>query len=219
MKKTAALLLALLPLASMAQKELEIKNSSELPDLSDKKAEYAFENRTGGECINKHSWFDAWCEYSSWMDEVKYEVSASSTLPQQGSNKYFPNLAADGDLSTAWVEGVKGDGKGEKLKFKFEASTHTISNILIYTGYVKSPAAYYNNARPKKLRVYVDGKATYDLKIQDIYGEQTFELPEVIKIGEGKTIEFEIMEVYPGKKWQDCAITDIVFYTWDELEF
>ncbi len=215
MKKAAAMLLALMPMASMAQEVWEPTWVWDV-DLSEK-ARQQFDNRSGGEgqCYNYFG--DGWNESTEWMEETKHEVTASSYLAQQGNYKYTPDMANDGDEFTAWVEGVNGDGKGQKITFKFAPSKNTINCIRIFNGYVKSPSAYYNNARPKKIRLYIDGKATYDFIMKEdkpgeyVYHTHNTKDGEDIRLDNGKTFEFEILEVYPGKKWQDCAITDIVF--------
>lgn len=199
-------------MASMAQEVWEPTFVFDV-DLSEQ-ARKVFENRSGGEGQCYDYFGDGWNESKDWMEQTKHEVSASSYLPQQGSNKYTPQMLDDGDEFTAWVEGVDGDGKGQKITFKFAPSKNTITDIRIFNGYVKSPSAYYNNARPKKIRLYIDGKAAYDLNMnEDKPAEYRFSTygREDIRLDNGKTFEFEILEVYPGKKWQDCAITDIVF--------
>jgi len=220
MKKTAALLLALLPLASMAQQELIPSLISEL-DLS-KEAETTFNSMMHEGTMRFAGYFtdgfwDCWTEKSE-EEWGKHEIliSASSYLATQGQNKYQPNLAFDGDMRTAWVEGAAGDGIGETLEFLIFPTNKTIRQFNIYNGYIKSPSAYYNNARPKTLRLYINDIAKYDLKLVDKICMQTFYMLEEIKVEAMIEVKFEIMEVYPGKKWQDCAITDIVFESEEE---
>ena len=126
------------------------------------------------------------------------ETSVSSFLQSQGSNSYHPNNMLDGNPQSAWVEGKSGYGIGQEITFE-----GGIPNMIL-NGYQKSINSYYNNSRVKTFKVYFNGKALCYLRLRDLMGEQRFDLP--INSYDGYLI-FEIVDVYPGKKWKDTAIS------------
>lgn len=135
--------------------------------------------------------------------------------------KYSANNIHDLNYKTAWVEGVAGQGIGEKITYDFPPENPRITKIIIVNGYVKSPKAWTENSRVKKLKMYVDGKPFALLELADSKQEQSFSFTP-LGVADRKdydklrtlprwTITFEIMEVYPGSKYEDTAITEIYF--------
>lgn len=148
-----------------------------------------------------------------------YEVTATSNLTSQGKNTYEPQNAHDLDYSTAWVEGVSGDGIGQYLTYHFNSHSARITNVFVANGYVKSQTAWENNGRVKKLKMYIDNKPYAILCLEDSRSVQEFEFPPIGKRDDNGntkddkdwTIKFEILEVYKGKKYSDVAISEIFF--------
>ncbi len=130
-------------------------------------------------------------------------TKASSTLAPQGKMKYLANNVCDDNPNTAWVEGNADYGIGEYIEFK-EWGPMGDGTISILNGYQSSKASWENNSRVKKFKVTVNGKDYCTLELSDVMGIQSFVLPN--KSG---TIRFTIMEVYPGLKWKDTAISGI----------
>ena len=149
------------------------------------------------------------------------EVTASSYLKSQGDNDYTPQNAHDLNYKNAWVEGVKGHGVGEYLEYHFDPVSPRINEIIIVNGYVKSESAWKNNNRVKKLKIYIDQEPFVILNLQDVRAQQSFKV-DPIGYSDRKdhkalmqkapwTIKFEILEVYPGLKYDDTVITEIFF--------
>ena len=154
------------------------------------------------------------------QSESPLNYSASSFLMSQGSNSYGPKNMFDKNPFTAWVEGVSGYGIGETITIEGPAPNY------ILNGYQKSIKSFVDNSRVKKFKIYLNGKPFCYLQLSDKMGLQYFDLP-YIDI-EGKNIyldrpgffqwTFEIIEVYPGRKWKDTAIS--LLYTDNEhLDF
>lgn len=60
--------------------------------------------------------------------------------------------------------------------------------------------------------MYVDGKAIGIVELEDSRWVQLVDFPVVMfKKDQPTTISFEIMSIYPGTKYQDTAITELVF--------
>lgn len=148
-------------------------------------------------------------------------VTASSSLEEQGGNNYSGHNAHDLSYQTAWVEGATGNGEGEYLLYEFAPESPRINTIIVVNGYVKSAQAWKNNSRVKKLKVYVGDKLFAILNLKDLPAAQSFEI-EPLGAGDRGSFEelhkkpdwklrFEILEVYKGDKYDDTVITEIYF--------
>ena len=141
-------------------------------------------------------------------------IVASSALKAQGSKNYKASNIFDRDPETAWVEGVKGHGIGQWIEFKNVCVRQDgywcgVGSISILNGYAKSDKAWRENGRVKRLKVYCNGKPKYILELQNSRSLQSFKVKGLFS--KGSTIKFEILDVYPGTKYQDTAISEIDF--------
>ncbi len=104
---------------------------------------------------------------------------------------------------------------------RFEGASPRINTIIVANGYVKSQAAWENNSRVKKLKVYLDNKPLFILNLEDKRATQTFNIDPIgfsdrendvarKKLAPWK-LKFEILEVYKGLKYDDVAISEIYF--------
>ena len=138
-------------------------------------------------------------------------VTASSAL----ADRYAAEKAHDFSIVTAWVEGVEGNGEGEYLRYSFPGTCPRITTVLIHNGYVKNWEVWRDNARVKKLLMYYNDKPYVVLNLQDTMNLQSFNVGilgyEDKDSAPAWSIKFEILEVYPGKKYEDTAITEIYF--------
>ena len=148
-------------------------------------------------------------------------VTASSSLEGQGANHYSASSAHDLSYKTAWVEGVPGYGIGEYLEYTFAPESPRVNTIIVVNGYVKSAAAWRNNSRVKKLKMYLNDKPYAILNLKDVPAAHTFEVQPIgaadrenyeklQKLPDWK-LRFEILEVYKGEKYDEVAITEIYF--------
>ncbi len=142
-----------------------------------------------------------------------YKVVASSSLPDTLGISYAANSANDLSYKTAWVANKGDAGIGEYIEYYFKNNSPRITQIIISNGYMKSEAAWKNNNRVKKLKLFVNGKMHGILNLQDSKTDQVF---EVGTLGHNKNqtdlaLRFEILEVYKGDKYNDTAITEIYF--------
>lgn len=161
----------------------------------------------------KNSYWNCFSDGDGWFIYAK-DYNASSYLKTQGNNSYQPSNIYDDDYRTAWVEGVAGYGIGEWIEYTFseENADTKITTILVSNGYVKSNAAWKNNSRVKKLKVYYEGKPIAILNLEDLRSEQTFKLQNEIGVNDKSwKLRFEILDVYKGDKYDDTAISEIIF--------
>jgi hypothetical protein len=144
--------------------------------------------------------------YGSGCTEGPSSSGESSSLSSQGSSNYYSSNLHDWNPRTAWVEGKTDYGIGEYFEVDLPYGG---SNIGIFNGYQKNFEAWNNNSRVKKLKVYGDGKAICFVILADKMGVQRFDLPPN---SDYSWYRFEIVDVFPGLKWKDVAISEICNY-------
>lgn len=136
-------------------------------------------------------------------------ASASSTL-HPGSRGYRARNTLDGRDDTAWnADGDKdGSGVGVTLAWTFEQPQH-VQQITVRNGYVRSSKdaqVFEHNGRIKRVRVSTDS-GSEEWTMKDTPEAQSWR----VDLGVTARVEFEVLEVYPGSKYQDLALTDIGF--------
>ncbi len=144
------------------------------------------------------------------------KVTASSHLSPQGANTYEAGNLHDFDHETAWAEGVEGDGIGEYVIYEFPGNCPRVTTVNILNGYVRNSKDWEANSRVRKLRLYYNDSPVGILELEDSRSMQRF---EVGLFGYGPaaddapkwTLKFEILEVYPGTRYNDTVISDIYF--------
>ena len=159
------------------------------------------------------------------------KFAASSFLPSSKVSDYEPENICDFDQSTAWVEGVKGDGVGEWVA-EYLGHTDNLNGtskifVSIYYGYQKSLESLSNNGAPTsyKVSLFVDSKKI-DEKIFNTYiyeGEEEsecwggignalcrFDLPLGFPMQGNIWIKVELLKVRPGIKYKDTAVSEVI---------
>jgi hypothetical protein len=143
--------------------------------------------------------------------------NSSSTLPTYKDIIYSANKAHDFDITTAWIEGKTDYGVGEFLEYSFDMTTageHQlgITKIILANGYKKTKKTWEENSRVKKLKMYVDNKPFGQLELLDSFEFQTIDLGKIM-LPQQKVMKFkfEIVEIYPGTKYKDTAISELLF--------
>ena len=156
-------------------------------------------------------------------------ISATSEL-KEGKVLYAASNLMDNDCRTAWVESKSDFGQKERIKIPCSG---WITQLLIVNGFRKSEKTYYENNRVKRIALYVDGvklgemifpdRSYHHVNMSNILdeGELLNLNGDFFKENNGKyksnagaflpkeNIEIEILEVYPGTKYNDTCISDI----------
>ncbi len=167
--------------------------------------------------------------YKKYGFRIYGGVTATSEL-KEDSTTYSARNLMDNNCKTAWVEANAGFGKNERIKINV---TGILSQVLIVNGFRKSEKTYYENNRVKKIAFYVDdvrlGEITFpdrpyhQVSMSNILdeGELINCNSEFFKKTSDKTLSsanafvpenrivIEILEVYPGTKYNDTCISDI----------
>ena len=144
--------------------------------------------------------------------------NSSSSLSQSNGISYSPEKAHDFDVTTAWVEGKVNYGVGEYIEYSFDMAEYKgphhlgITTIILANGYKKSKKLWEENARVKTLKMYVDDRPFALLELIDCFEFQTIALEKVMLPQQTvMKFRFEIVEVYPGTKYKDTAISELLF--------
>jgi hypothetical protein len=142
-------------------------------------------------------------------------AAASSTL--EGKVSYEVGHLIDRDLRTAWVEGVDGSGVGEWVDITLRATDppgdfpRFRSSFLIANGYVTTDAIWKKNARVKTMTALVGEQELATVKLLDSRTLQWFDLPDIPGLYERDvTVRFRIDSVYPGTKYEDTCLSQLV---------
>jgi hypothetical protein len=146
---------------------------------------------------------------------------------------YAASMLKDGDLKTAWVEGANGNGEGELV---IVPQINVDKKVEVYGGFGKSESLFSANNRPKTIKVHIL-KAEYNssgqcgtwydnvalvksqmVTLQDVNKFQSVSIPSFTRETYTKDnsnhdyiywLMIEIVDVYPGLKYQDTCITEI----------
>ena len=156
---------------------------------------------------------DLYSEKCSWYcgGEVQ-KVTASSCLVPQGKFNYEGKNAHDFNHESVWA--TKGKGIGQSLTYTFAGICPRVTTVKILNGHVKNEAAWRNNSRVKRLRMYYNGQPYAILELEDSRTLQSFEVGTLGYHDPGKpdwTLKFEILDVYPGVKYGDTVIAELYF--------
>jgi hypothetical protein len=184
--------------------------------------DYRFE-----QTIEKYKTSENWTIWSIPMRKC----SVSSSLKPIGKNSYGASNLSDLNLETAWVEGVPGYGIGEKIIYtihynkyqEYGSAYQFFGQLNIFNGYCKSLTHWTENSRIKTLRVYYNSTPVCLIELIDTWQFQTVSIEQFFqnryskkhlnapyRIIEGTTLSFEILEAYPGTKYDDVSVSEFL---------
>lgn len=144
------------------------------------------------------------CVNDAWYPGA-YELCVSSVLSPQGKNRYGPeNMSPRGEGNGAWCEGVKGNGIGQTISFRFQEGSQNISMLDLLNGYQKSDKHYATNGRIRSIEISSNRGKLGVFEVADTK-YSNIEFPN----GKYQWIKVKILSVYPGTKYQDLCITAI----------
>jgi hypothetical protein len=133
------------------------------------------------------------------------KIIASSTLPDQDGNSYAARNIMDGDTSTAWCEGVKGDGIGEWIKIDF-GSIQELKGFDLINGLAKSSNAFQANNRVKRMKLEFSNGQT--MMVDNDFIRNGF-LDNPIHTS---FVKITIEAVEHGAKYHDTCVSEIRFF-------
>lgn len=217
MKKSILLIVLCLVTYNTFSQKLEIIKAEQVKSRHDN-----YENS-----IEKYKTSEFW---GAWTMPIGAPF-ASSALKSQGQINYKVNNLSDYDLNTAWIEGKPDYGIGEYFGFTFNFPPNTeyggayqfYGQVNLFNGYCRSLETWKQNSRIKKLKVYYNDSPVCIIELIDTWHFQFFKIGKFFKykrdnkymdspfdIKQGDKLSFEIIEVYPGDKYTDVAVSEFM---------
>lgn len=147
-----------------------------------------------------------------------WETKASSHLKSKSKYKYDINNIDDFRIDTAWIEGVKGHGIGESLTFIFTKEAFDKANIgneinfngfLVVNGYNRTKKTWKENSRVKSILISHNEMPIYEAILHDSMNIQEIDFDNIF-LRPGDRVQVRILSVYPGDKYQDTAISELI---------
>ncbi len=139
------------------------------------------------------------------------KIESSSHLKAQNDLNYVPDNIHDFSLRTAWIEGKNGNGIGESVTYYFDRQSPLVTKLMIYNGYMKTEQTWKNNGRVKTFKLYINSKPYAILNLQDTIAEQIYDISQFSDTTGIQSLTFEILAVYKGEKYEDIAISELIF--------
>ena len=138
----------------------------------------------------------------------------NSSVPPYDLYTYYASYIDDGSLSTAWNEGVAGDGTGEYLELAFPAGT-VITGGVIWPGFYETEELFYQNNAPTLLEISSGGVSSVvepgdsAAVWQPDFAGFSFTLDKEI-VSDG-TVRVTILGVRAGNTYDDTCISELYF--------
>ena len=142
--------------------------------------------------------------------------TASSVGTTNDGVKHTASRAFDGDLTTAWAEGVIGDGEGSWLEVRFDRPVD-IGSVSIWPGWMGGVDRDLRlHGRPRGITVTFDVIGGQDVVENDVIvdpGEQQRPLRHDLRVDAKKVakVRIQIDDVYSGGIYSDTYITEVAF--------
>jgi len=154
---------------------------------------------------------ETWFYIPSRFRAIETRILSATSQLREGNILYSTDNL-DLRIGACWVEGVPGQGIGEKIIFSHQEPNNIHFNLLrISIGFVSytRPHLYEANSRPKKLRISLEGESPLIIDLLDTPNFQS--LGGIWWSGDSeKDLWIEILEVYPGSRFEDTCINALV---------
>ncbi len=129
---------------------------------------------------------------------------ASSILEASNTTDYRATNLLDGDLATAWCEGVEGPGIGEWVRLEFSRPL-VLDRVEVANGYQQDPDRFRANARVRSLEVEYSNGVTQLVDLVDAQGLQIIDPAAK----ETEWVKLTIVSVYPSRTWDETALSEV----------
>ncbi|MBV9210147.1 MAG: discoidin domain-containing protein [Acidobacteria bacterium] len=134
-------------------------------------------------------------------------ATASSTRVPLKAFTYNAAHVLDGDLQTAWIEGVPGPGLGEWIRCDFDREVK-LNRVRLTPGYFKNASIWKQNNRVAAATLYFSDGASRSYTFPDQMQWQPLDTGGV----RTRFVRLVISEMYPGSvDSEDTAISEISF--------
>ena len=155
-------------------------------------------------------------KYNFSKDLIIKSITSTSVLIEEG--KPISNYAVENLIDCthkSWVEGEEGSGIGTKITFEFERPYYfqnytNYACIYIQNGFGNLKYFHENN-RVKEMNIWINDSGTpVKVRLYDFHVPQCIVLRKYLGDRLVNKITFEILSVYPGTKYDDTCISEIL---------
>lgn len=129
-------------------------------------------------------------------------ITEIQTDPEQTAEENQPVFMFDDNFDTAYQFAEQ-----TKFQVKFEEKVQ-VKYLVFRTGHWINDYTYFGFKRPKQIQLRL-GDSEFEIECGDTYEEYCFEIDPSVPSEE---MTLEIKETYPGKRWEDVCITDVIIY-------
>ncbi len=137
------------------------------------------------------------------------DASADEVLGDQSGFDYVPENAIDGKLDTCWA--YKGSDRQAALTLRADTAQE-VRGIVITGGYAKSESVFEKNCRIKQLRVTLSDGTAMEFSLDEVEGYEGMRVVPFAGIYLTDSIEIVITDVYPGSKYDDVCVSEILVF-------
>lgn len=132
-----------------------------------------------------------------------FDVDASAPIPPSSVSSYSAKNLSDRNIQTAWCSN---NSLSSSLSIGLKYSRPTQRNGLGFiNGYAKSKSAYLNNARPKKISIFADGKLIIESHLADTTEPQWIAFSPL----SARSFKIVVSNIYEGTKYTDVCVTEV----------
>lgn len=130
-------------------------------------------------------------EPANWKEITLIDTIEYTGFSHSSSDlaKYPPSQLFDGSYKSCWVAGASSDKKNPVVYVRMPKETQSLN---LYPGYGKSKSLYYQNARPREIRLSIYAGINpegYVSEIATIYKSQKFEKQQVVSLADTPKIQ------------------------------
>lgn len=168
--------------------------------------------------------------WTLWSFPMRNMLDTTAEQQMETMNYSYQNLN-DQNLTTAWKTDTTGGDSLQRIEFEFHYGEYEkygsayqfFGQVNLFNGWCESEDSWENNARVKTIRVSYNDTAVCVVKLLDTWHFQYFNLDAFFKnrysgkhleasweIKEGDRLTFDILELYPGKKYKSAALSEFM---------
>lgn len=135
--------------------------------------------------------------------------TTASSFMSNGRDQYAPARAFDGDPATTWTEDARGPGDGEWLQARF-AGPQLVQRVRITTGWnhtsPRGTDLFTGNSHLRRVRLVLGPNTAIERDVGADEREVVFDGLDA----ETSTVRIEAVSVWPGTRWADLCIGEVV---------
>lgn len=145
-----------------------------------------------------------------------YVMYPDSIWVSSNHSTYIPKELLAGGLMKPWCS-AEGDTKDITLSFKFDVSSRRLDGISMNNGFCHTEELWKSHGRVAKLQLLIDGAPYKTVELEDTPFNQMLPIDYIPANTRPEPIDvtLQILEVYPGTKYNDVCIGKLYFSSTD----